>query len=164
MPERVIIHVDMDALFASVEQQAHPALRGKPIVVCGNPNSRTVVAACSYEAKAFGIIHGMSVWEAKQRCPHVLLLNCAQPYSASLSGAKFNSHQRPLWGVYRAARQCLDSSRSQGARIPDSPPRSVARDSQRTNRPAVLTVNGHAAVTTQRVGSSSRLYPGSQTT
>lgn len=74
MAERVIMHLDMDAFFASVEQQYHPALRGKPIVVCGNPKKRTVVAACSYEAKAYGIKNGMSVFEARQCCPHVVLV------------------------------------------------------------------------------------------
>ena len=70
--ERIIFHSDMNAFFAAVEQRFNPALRGKPIVVCGNPKKRTVVAACSYEAKAFGIKNGMSVFEAKRLCPHVL--------------------------------------------------------------------------------------------
>ena len=74
MDERVIFHVDMNAFFASVEQRDTPHLRGKPIIVCGNPKSRTVVAACSYEAKAFGIRNGMSVFEAKQLCPDVILV------------------------------------------------------------------------------------------
>ncbi len=72
MSERVVCHVDMNAFFASVEQRYNPALRGKPIVVCGNPQKRTVVAACSYEAKAFGITNGMSVMEARRLCPHIL--------------------------------------------------------------------------------------------
>jgi DNA polymerase-4 len=72
MAERIVVHVDMNAFFASVEQQAHPALRGKPIVVCGGPSARSVVAACSYEAKAYGIANGMSVAEARRRCPWVL--------------------------------------------------------------------------------------------
>ena len=74
MAERVIFHVDMNAFFASVEQRYNPALRGRPIVVCGNPKKRTVVAACSYEAKAYGIKNGMSVVEARQLCPHVILV------------------------------------------------------------------------------------------
>ncbi|HAM41588.1 MAG TPA: DNA polymerase IV [Candidatus Omnitrophica bacterium] len=74
MSERVIVHVDMNAFFASVEQRDNPHLRGKPIIVCGNPKSRTVVAACSYEAKALGITNGMSVFEARQLYPHVILV------------------------------------------------------------------------------------------
>ena len=69
MPERTIFHVDLNAFFASVEQRFHPHLRGKPIIVCGNPEKRSVVAACSYEAKAFGVKNGMSIHEAKRLCP-----------------------------------------------------------------------------------------------
>ncbi|MBI4355555.1 MAG: DNA polymerase IV [Candidatus Omnitrophica bacterium] len=74
MSERTIFHIDMNAFFASVEQMRNPALRGKPVIVCGNPQSRTVVAACSYEAKAYGITNGMAVHEAKQRCPQAVLV------------------------------------------------------------------------------------------
>lgn len=70
--ERLIFHVDMNAFFASVEQRFNPALRGRPIAVCGNPQSRTVVAACSYEAKAFGVKNGMSVHEARALCPGLI--------------------------------------------------------------------------------------------
>ena len=69
---RVIFLVDMDAFFAAVEQRAHPSLRGRPVIVCGNPTKRSVVAACSYEAKAYGVKNGMSVWEAQQLCPHAV--------------------------------------------------------------------------------------------
>ena len=69
-----VLHVDINAFFAAVEQQCHPTLRGKPIFICGNPKTRTVVAACSYEAKAFGVKSGMSVGEALQLCPHAILV------------------------------------------------------------------------------------------
>ncbi len=71
---RVIFHVDMDAYFASVEQALNPHFRGKPVMVCGDPNSRSVVAAASYEARAFGVRAGMPVGEARERCPHGLFV------------------------------------------------------------------------------------------
>ncbi|HET6370556.1 MAG TPA: DNA polymerase IV, partial [Nitrospiria bacterium] len=68
---RTILHVDMDAFFASVEQARRPALRGKPIVVAG-AGARTVILTASYEARAFGIRTGMTVPEAYRRCPALI--------------------------------------------------------------------------------------------
>ena len=73
MSERVILHIDMNAFFASVEQQSNPALRGKPIAVIGSAK-RTVVTTSSYEARAYGVKTGMAVWEAKRNCPHLILV------------------------------------------------------------------------------------------
>ncbi len=71
---RTILHVDMDAFFASVEQRTYPFLRGKAIGVCGNPNSRTVIAAASYEAKARGVKTAMTIPEARRLCPDIILV------------------------------------------------------------------------------------------
>ena len=57
---RKIIHVDMDAFFASIEQRERPHLRGKPVLVGGSPRRRGVICTCSYEARVFGIHSGMS--------------------------------------------------------------------------------------------------------
>ena len=66
----MIMLVDMDAFFASVEQAHHPHLRGKAIIVCGDPSRRGVVTAASYEARPFGVRAGMPLAEAKRLCPH----------------------------------------------------------------------------------------------
>ncbi len=71
---RKIIHVDMDAFFASVEQRDRPELRGKPLLVGGSPKRRGVVSTCSYEARAFGVHSGMSTATALRKCPGAELL------------------------------------------------------------------------------------------
>ncbi len=70
----LILHLDMDSYFASVEQQANPRLRGKPIVVSGRPDIHSVVAAASKEAKRYGVRSGMTTWEAAKLCPHVVFV------------------------------------------------------------------------------------------
>jgi len=70
---RIIICIDMDAFFASVEQKANPRLRGKAIGVIGS-GARTVITTASYEARKFGVKTGMNIWEAKKACPHLILV------------------------------------------------------------------------------------------
>ncbi|MEH0022079.1 MAG: DNA polymerase IV [Desulfobacter sp.] len=69
----MILHVDMDAFFAAVEQRDNPELRGKPIVVSGR-SKRSVVSTASYEARQFGVHSAMPVFQALERCPELIIL------------------------------------------------------------------------------------------
>lgn len=98
----LIMHIDMDSYFASVEQQADPRLRGKPIVVSGRPDIYSVVAAASREAKKFGIRAGMTTWEAKKLCPRLVFVPGNPDRYLSLSRRFFDLLTRytPMIEVY----------------------------------------------------------------
>ncbi len=69
--QKVIVHIDADAFFASCEQAVNPALRGKPVVT---GKERGIVSAASYEAKKYGIKRGVALWDVKKLCPHAIIV------------------------------------------------------------------------------------------
>jgi nucleotidyltransferase/DNA polymerase involved in DNA repair len=91
---RTILHVDLDAFFASVEQRDHPELRGKPVVVgIGGANDRGVVSAASYEARTFGVHSAMPIRTAKRLCPDCLFV--------PVNGAQYQRVSREVMAILR---------------------------------------------------------------
>ncbi len=95
MTERTILHVDLDAFFAAVEQRDRPELRGRPVVVggAGGEDARGVVSAASYEARQFGIHSAMSLREAYRRCPDAVFL--------PVDGRRYQAASRDVMGILR---------------------------------------------------------------
>ena len=90
--QRKIIHIDMDAFFASVEQLDHPELRGKPLAV-GGSGLRGVVAAASYEARVYGVRSAMSGVVAKKLCPHLIFTKPRFERYKSVSYTHLRAHE-----------------------------------------------------------------------
>ena len=74
--KRSIIHLDMDAFYAAIEERDNPELRGKPVIVGAQPGKRGVVSTCNYEARKYGVHSAMSSSEAYRRCPHAIFIPC----------------------------------------------------------------------------------------
>jgi DNA polymerase-4 len=90
---RRILHVDMDAFYASVEQRDDPALRGRPVAVGGDPGKRGVVAASSYEARQFGVRSAMPMSRAVRLCPSLVIV--------SPNFAKYRAASQQVFEIFR---------------------------------------------------------------
>ena len=99
---RCIFHIDLDAFFVSVEQALDPKLKGKPVIVGGDPERRGVVASASYEARAFGIYAGMPLSRARRSCPQATFIRASFSRYRDASNkfmeilADFSPHIEPL--------------------------------------------------------------------
>ena len=89
-----ILHCDLDAFFASVEQRYHPEWKGKPVIVGGQPGSRGVVSTCSYEARAYGVRSAMPINQAYRLCPQGIYLLPDLPKYQEVSQQVFTILQR----------------------------------------------------------------------
>lgn len=95
---QIIIHVDMDAFYASVEMRDNPSLRGKPLIIGSMPRERGVVATCSYEARKYGIHSAMNIKEAYRRCPNGIYMH---PNFDKYRAVSAQLHE--VWNTYAEA-------------------------------------------------------------
>src|SRR5919202_6226428 len=90
---RRILHIDMDAFYASVEQRDNPSLRGLPVAVGGDPDKRGVVAAASYEARAFGVRSAIPMARAVRLCPSLVIVHP--------NFSKYRAVSQQVFAIYR---------------------------------------------------------------
>jgi len=100
--DQIIIHVDMDAFYASVEIRDNPSLRGKPLIIGARPNERGVVATCSYEARKYGVHSAMNIKEAYRLCPNGIYLH---PNFEKYKRVSEQLHE--IWNEYASASETI---------------------------------------------------------
>ena len=100
--EQIIIHVDMDAFYASVETRDDPSLRGKALIIGSLPNERGVVATCSYEARKYGVRSGMSIRDAYRLCPGGIYIH---PNFDKYKAVSAQLHA--IWDSYASASEAI---------------------------------------------------------
>ncbi len=91
--DRRILHCDMDCFYAAVHMRDDPSLRGKPVVIGGNPNGRGVVAAASYESRRYGIHSAMPAAQAVRRCPHAIFIKPEFP--------RYRDESEKIFAIFR---------------------------------------------------------------
>jgi DNA polymerase-4 len=130
-PHRWIAHMDLDAFFASCEQRDHPAYRGRPVVVGALPGHRGVVAACSYQARRYGIHSAMPIAEAYRRCPDAVYLRPDM--------AKYRRVSREVFAVLETLTPVVEAASIDEAYLDVSglerlvgPPETIGRDIKRS--------------------------------
>jgi len=89
----IVGHLDLDAFFAAVEELENPELRGRPLVVGGDPHGRGVVSTASYAARRFGVVSAMPCAEALRRCPHAIFVRPRM--------SLYREYSRDVWSIVR---------------------------------------------------------------
>ena len=113
--DRVILHCDLNCFFASVELLGHPELQHLPVAVCGDPDSRHgIILAKNEPAKAFGIQTAETIWQARKKCPELLLLPPHHREYSRISRARPASSRENWLGA--AMGRCRQMSRNWGSR------------------------------------------------
>ena len=100
--EQIILHVDMDAFYASVEMRDDPALRGRPLIIGSLPRERGVVATCNYEARKYGVHSAMNIKEAYRLCPAGVFMH---PNFEKYRAVSHQLHQ--IWNEYASAAETI---------------------------------------------------------
>jgi DNA polymerase-4/DNA polymerase IV (DinB-like DNA polymerase) len=100
--DQIIIHVDMDAFFASVEIRDDPSLRGKPLIIGSLPSERGVVATCSYEARKYGVHSAMNIKDAYRLCPNGIYMHPNMEKYRKVSGQLHG-----IWNSYATASEAV---------------------------------------------------------
>jgi DNA polymerase IV len=161
----VIMHLDMDAFFAAIEQTIHPSLRGKPVIVGGDPDSRGVVSTCSYEARNYGIHSAMPMKEAHKLCPDAVYVNTSgdkysymsaqvvtimRRYSPAIEPVSIDEAFADITGIYkrygepeqvaRAIKKDIIDEINLTCSIGIGPNRSVAKIASGSNKPNGLVI------------------------
>ena len=162
--ERVVLHIDMDAFYASVEQLDHPELRGKPVIVGGSSN-RGVVSAASYEARKFGVRSAMPIFQAKKRCPEGIfvpvrmrrykemsnqVMEILERYSPTVEQVSIDEAYLDLTGlerlhgspeqIARRIKEEIRSVTSLGCSVGIAPNKFLAKVASESNKPDGMTI------------------------
>src|SRR4051795_4971526 len=140
MGARTILHVDLDAFFAAVEQRDRPELRGKPVIVGGGgPDQRGVVSTASYEARAFGVHSAMPLRTAGRLCPHGIFL--------PVDGARYQAASRDVMSVLRRFPPLVEPISIDEAFLDVTGSRSLFGDGEAIGRQIKEAVRGRVGLT-----------------
>ncbi|HHY12580.1 MAG TPA: DNA polymerase IV [Firmicutes bacterium] len=127
---RCVVHIDADAFFASVEQRDNPELKGKPVIIGHDPQSRGVVSTCSYEARAYGVRSAMPVFQAYRLCPNGIFVKPRMKRYQEVSGAMFDIFEKysPVIEKLSIDEAFIDSTGENGVAMASSIRRHVKQE------------------------------------